>query len=158
MFLVVHSYSESNNKSLEFYCVGESGGKGGLTVRNQQTKEEEEEKKELLRSWGRRGNGRRSRHSTGTRLTEFPPPASLGCHWPHRCTNKQSIASILTERGGGSRTAATVHWKCCGDGRRAQTSSKFTWCHRATQWHKGTTKSRASMAVPSGWKMRRKST
>lgn len=47
---MVHSYSESNNKSLEFYCVGESGGKGGLTVRNQQTKEEEEEKKELLRS------------------------------------------------------------------------------------------------------------
>lgn len=40
MFLMVHSYSESNNKSLEFYCVGESGDKGGLTV---------EEKKELLR-------------------------------------------------------------------------------------------------------------
>lgn len=110
--MVVHSCSESSNKHLEFYCVGDRGA---------QAASHSEERGKLLSTRGMGGNGRPSRHSTGTQLTDSPPPVSCGPHPYRSYAYKQHTSSIPSEHAQETNGSGVLE---CSDGRGVQKSRR----------------------------------
>lgn len=142
--MMVHSYSESSNRSLQFYCVGESRAKDASHSEKQVNQGWRKEEKRLIwctrheRGWG---DARcRAREVVGSHC--FTPPVSCAPHHYQSCTEKQH--SPLQPQEEKERVEGiTAQWQVY----------LRELSHLRTKRNQGTVWGRA--AVPLRWGMRR---
>lgn len=91
MFMMVHSYSESSNGGLQFYCIGESGSKASHIEKL--VNQGQRRIKGLSGTPGMRGDGRyarcQARKLMGGHSLIHPTPVSCGSHQYQRCKQDQ---------------------------------------------------------------------